>query len=76
MSESQIAKAAQQVFGKPMRIRITAGNPVVQQPVETARKASPNEDEVMQRALSDPDVQRFREAFPNAEIRQVRNLKE
>jgi len=30
----------------------------------------------MQRAMADPAIQRFREAFPDAELRQVRNLKE
>ena len=76
MSEGQVRQAAQQAFGKPMRVKITAGNPAVQQPAIAAKKVSPTEEEVMQRALSDPGVQRFREAFPDAEIRQVRDLKE
>ncbi len=78
MSEAQVRKAAEQAFGKPMRIKITAGQPAAQTPAATAskRKASANEEELMQRALSDPAVQTFREAFPNAEIRQVRDLKE
>ena len=40
------------------------------------RRNGPAEDEVMQRAMADPAVQSFREAFPDAELRQVRNLKE
>jgi DNA polymerase-3 subunit gamma/tau len=77
MSEAQVRKAAEQAFGKPMRIRITAGQPAVQTSSAVPRpKASANEEELMQRALSDPAVQTFREAFPNAEIRQVRDLKE
>jgi DNA polymerase-3 subunit gamma/tau len=35
-----------------------------------------SDDEVTRRALSHPEVQRFREVFPDAEIRAVRNLKE
>jgi DNA polymerase III subunit gamma/tau len=76
MSESQIRKAAEQAFGRALRTKITAGNPVVQQAAATAPKKASTEDELMQRALADPAVQRFREAFPNAEIRQVRDLKE
>ena len=77
MSEAQVRKAAEQAFGKPMRIKITAGQPAVQAPAAAPkRKASANEEELMQRALSDPAVQTFREVFPNAEIRQVRDLKE
>jgi DNA polymerase III subunit gamma/tau len=78
MSEAQVRKAAEQAFGKPMRMKITAGDPAVQ-PAETSapkRKTPADEEELMQRALSDPAVQTFRKAFPNAEIRQVRNLKE
>jgi DNA polymerase-3 subunit gamma/tau len=77
ISESQLRKAAEQAFGKPVRIKITAGNPVAQpEPAVAKRKSSATEDDLMQRALSDPAVQRFREAFPNAEVRQVRDLKE
>jgi DNA polymerase III subunit gamma/tau len=78
MSEAQVRKAADLAFGRPMRIKITAGNPAAPPAASEApkRKAPADEEEVMQRALSDPAVQTFREAFPNAEIRQVRNLKE
>ena len=34
------------------------------------------EDEVSERALSHPEVQRFQELFPDAQVRTVRNLKE
>jgi DNA polymerase-3 subunit gamma/tau len=76
MSEAQVRKAVEQAFGRPMKIKITAGNPVIKQSAAPKPAASPSEDEVLQRALSDPGVQRFRETFPNAEIRQVRDLKE
>jgi DNA polymerase III subunit gamma/tau len=76
VSESQLRKAAEQAFGRPMRIRITAGNPVTNESTPPKRTAALSEEEVLQRALADPAVQRFREAFPNAEIRHVRDLKE
>jgi hypothetical protein len=33
-------------------------------------------DEATGRALENPEVQRFREVFPGAEVRVVRNLKD
>jgi len=75
MSESDLRKAAQQALGKPYRIKVTIGTPAQTTPVATARPAAA-EDELMQRAVADPAVQSFREAFPGAEIRHVRNLKE
>ncbi len=73
MSDSDLKKAALQAFGKAYRIKLTVGTPVNAAPM--AAKA-PAEDEVMNRAMADPAIQRFRETFPDAEIRQVRNLKE
>jgi hypothetical protein len=74
MSESDVRKASAEVFGKPYRIKITVGTPVNAAPV--AAKSAPAEDELMTRAMADPAVQTFRQVFPTAEIRQVRNLKE
>jgi DNA polymerase III subunit gamma/tau len=74
MSDSDLKKAALQAFGKAYRIRVTVGTPANSAPM--AAKTPPAEDEATQRAMADPAIQRFREAFPGAEIRQVRNLKE
>lgn len=80
IGEAQIRKAAETVVGRPVRIKITAGAPVAQPAAHTGaspvKKKSQGEEELLERALSDPAVQRFREAFPNAEVRQVRDLKE
>ena len=46
----------------------TAGSP--------AEKAAPEDSDVRQRALSHPDVKRFQELFPGAQVRTVRNLNE
>jgi DNA polymerase III subunit gamma/tau len=75
MSEGDLRKAAQQALGKPYKIKVTAGTPVNVAPVAT-QSAPRGDEELMQRAMSDPAIQSFREAFPGAEIRQVRNLKE
>jgi hypothetical protein len=55
-----------------MRVKVTAGTVDV---VETP-KAKPPEDEASERALSHPEVRRFQETFPDAQVRVVRNLKE
>ena len=74
MSDADLRKAALQALGKPYRIKVTVGTPMTAQ--KPVAKPKPVEDEVMQRAMADPAVQSFREAFPDAELRQVRNLKE
>jgi len=77
MTEGDMRKAAQHAMGRPVRVKITFGQPVLSDapPVQKA-KAPAGEDEVSQRALSHPDVQRFQELFPDAQVRAVRNLKE
>ena len=60
-----------------MRIRLVAGEAATLSRTATAPpRRSAVEEEVMERALADPAVQSFREAFPGSEIRQVRNLKD
>jgi DNA polymerase-3 subunit gamma/tau len=75
MSTADLQKAAQRVAGKSMRVKVTVGAPRVSAPV-TKAAAPPTEDEVTKRALAHPDVQKFQELFPDAQVRAVRNLKE
>ena len=66
-------KAVAHITGREMRIRIIIGDPgETVQPIE---KPVADEDAATSRALSNPEVQRFREVF-GGEIRKVRNLKE
>lgn len=73
MSPDDINKAVRQIAGRPIRLKITTGEtgplpeggPAMQKPA----------DDVSERALSHPEVQRFREVF-GGEVRDVRNLKE
>jgi DNA polymerase III subunit gamma/tau len=72
LNEKDILKVVQKVAGRPMRVKVTAGTvDVVEIP-----KAKPPEDEPSERALSHPEVRRFQETFPDAQVRVVRNLKE
>jgi len=72
LNEKDILKIVQKVAGRPMRIRITLGVP----DAAKAGKVTPVEDDVSERALAHPEVQRFQEMFPDAQVRVVRNLKE
>jgi DNA polymerase III subunit gamma/tau len=71
MNEKDILKVVQKIASRPMRIQIDLGKP------ETAAAplAKPKDD-VSERALSHPEVKRFQETFPDAQVRVVRNLKE
>jgi DNA polymerase-3 subunit gamma/tau len=72
LNEKDILKVVQKVAGRPMRVKVTAGTANV---TETP-KIRPPRDDVSERALSHPEVQRFQEMFPDAQVRVVRNLKE
>ena len=72
MSEKDLAKAVQQLAGRPMKIRITFGQPDATAAIPLARP----KDDVSERALAHPEVKRFQEMFPDAQVRAVRNLKE
>jgi DNA polymerase-3 subunit gamma/tau len=69
--------AVREVFGRPLRLKFATGD-VAAGPAPIAVAAPPKaeaEDEVTGRALSNPEVRRFREVF-GGEVRKVRNLKE
>src|SRR5271166_2708002 len=75
MDPKELQKAVQQVLGRPLKITVSVGQPeVAAAPVAQSRPAT--DDEATERALAHPEVQRFREKFPDAHVRAVRNLKE
>ncbi len=70
--------AIREVFGRPLRMKLTTGDASSQGPAAAGLASPPKsdaEDEVTGRALANPEVQRFREIF-GGEVRKVRNLKE
>jgi hypothetical protein len=71
-SDKTFAEAVREVFGRPLRIQTSVGDAGEQAPSTTTPH---NEDDATRRALSNAEVQRFREVF-GGEIRKVRNLKE
>jgi DNA polymerase-3 subunit gamma/tau len=72
LNGKDILKVVQKVAGRPMRVKVTTGAAVVTE----IPKARPPQDDVSERALSHPEVRRFQETFPDAQVRVVRNLKE
>jgi hypothetical protein len=72
-------EAVKEVFGRPLRLKLTTGDAPAADPSASSLAAPPRmsdaEDEVTGRALANPEVQRFREVF-GGEVRKVRNLKE
>jgi DNA polymerase III subunit gamma/tau len=74
LNEEDLRKAIRHIGttgSRPLRITIAVGEPAVSTPIATAA----TEDQATARALSNPEVQRFREVF-GGEVRKVRNLKE
>jgi DNA polymerase III subunit gamma/tau len=72
MREADLNQAVRQIAGKPLKIKVTIGEVAAQEQVAAAPQ---KEDDVSQRALANPEVQRFRDLF-GGEVRAVRNLKE
>ena len=76
MNEKDILKIVQKIAGRPMRIKIALGKPgAVDAPTGRPKQDKPKDD-VSERALAHPEVRKFQELFPDAQVRVVRNLKE
>jgi len=76
MNEKDILKIVQKIAGRPMRIKIALGKPEAVDAPPGPPKEGQLKDDVSQRALAHPEVRRFQELFPDAQVRVVRNLKE
>lgn len=72
MNEKDILKVVQKVAGRPMRVKTTFGVPNI----TPGPPLKAPQDDVSERALAHPEVRRFQEMFPDAQVRVVRNLKE
>jgi DNA polymerase-3 subunit gamma/tau len=69
MKPVDLAEAVRRVSGRMFQIKVTAGEVKQAAPVASARP-----DDVSQRALENPEVQKYRELF-GGEVRAVRDLK-
>ena len=75
LNERDLAAALKAMGERPRRFRIafTSAPP---QTGPAPRPAGAAENEAMRRALTHPEVERFREEFPDSAVRVARNLKE
>ncbi|MBZ5592143.1 MAG: DNA polymerase III subunit gamma/tau [Acidobacteriia bacterium] len=71
MRAEDISKAVQRISSQPFKIKVAAREVA---PAETGAVADRKKDDASQRALANPEVQRFREVF-GGEVRAVRDLK-
>ena len=76
ITESEVRKALAHLGVKPYRIKVVAGEGSAPRPAAAPASGPRAGDDASERALSHPDVQRFQQEFPSAQVRQVRNLKE
>jgi len=73
MRAEDISKAVQRISSRPFKIKVTAGEGApAGRSAASAVEQKP--DDAAQRALANPEVQRFREVF-GGEVRTVRDLK-
>jgi DNA polymerase-3 subunit gamma/tau len=74
LRDEDLKAAVAQAFNRPLRIKVVVGDVGVQAaPISVAKPKT--EDEATERALANPEVQRFQEIF-DGKIYKVRNLKE
>jgi len=75
LEDGQFESAVKEVFGRPLRIKITIDEAAAGAQPSTKTAASGVNDDITSRALANEEVRRFREVF-GGEVRKVRNLKE
>lgn len=75
LGHEEILTALKQLGHPTLRFKVVFGDVTPSPSTKPTPKAAPPQDEVTERALNHPDVQRFRELF-GGEVRNVRNLKE
>lgn len=79
LKPQDLQAAVNQVAGRSLTIKVKIGEPAAPQASVAPRSASaaaPSDEEATSRALKNPEVQRFREMFPDSQVRTVRNLKD
>jgi DNA polymerase-3 subunit gamma/tau len=74
VKQPEFEAMAKKIAGRPVRVTIKIGEPVAAAAVQPA--APKQADEATARALSHPEVKKFQEMFPDAQVRTVRNLKD
>ncbi len=73
LKDKKLARVVEELAGRPLKITVRVAEPAAAPPPAHPKD---NEDETARRALSHPEVERFRQLFPDSQVRAVRNLKE
>ncbi len=74
LKSAEVQRAVQQVLGRTVKVTVEITEaPAATAPVAQPAAAAPSE--ASERALSHPEVQRFRELFPDSEIKNVEDLR-
>jgi len=79
LKDPVLEATVKRVTGRPVRVTVKIGevNAAPAPSVATKPRASASlEGETAERALAHPEVKRFQELFPDAQVRTVRDLKE
>ncbi|HYA18942.1 MAG TPA: DNA polymerase III subunit gamma/tau, partial [Bryobacteraceae bacterium] len=80
--QKDLEAAVRRVAGRAVRITVkigepgSAGAPAAAGPTPPLADSTLSGDEVTARALENPEVKRFRETFPDSQVRTVRNLRD
>lgn len=76
LKSAEIQKAVTALMGRPVKITVeVAEGASAAKAGPASSAAAPEDSEAMQRALANPDVQRFQELFPGSQVRRVDDLK-
>jgi len=80
LKDPVLDSTVKRVTGRPVRVTVKIGEvnaaPAPSAAAAVPRPSSSLEGETAERALAHPEVKRFQELFPDAQVRTVRNLKE
>ena len=76
LKQAEFAKAVERVAGRLVKVTIKVGEAASPPIAPSASVAPAAEDPAASRALLHPEVRRFQEAFPESQVRTVRNLRE
>jgi DNA polymerase-3 subunit gamma/tau len=75
LKSAELKVAVAKVIGRPVKTTLVVGDAAAA-PKPPAASLESDEDELTQRAMAHPEVQRFQEMFPGSHVRAVRNLKQ
>jgi DNA polymerase III subunit gamma/tau len=73
--DPKFLEVVREVFGRPLKPQVTLSDDMGAA-LPPSNPDTPIQDDVTERALANPEVRRFQEAFPGSKVYKVRNLKE